>query len=510
MKNIRTTYLGPPGCGKTQNNTNLIRGYINQGIEPERIACVSFTRKAAAESRERVCKDCGLEEDRLPNFQTLHSIAFREGGYKPDNVMRGSDFKVIGEAIGMSFGKTRNSNVESDFDLLGISQGDFYMNLYHLARSKQIDWEEMYRLEGNYNLNFFELKRLVETYEDYKRTYNKIDFTDMIEEFIRRGHPLDVDALFVDEAQDLSTLQWQMVDILRETPEIQVFSGDDDQAIMGFQGADVRAFLNATEEHHVLNQSYRLPRTIWEVAQGIVSRIEGRAPKIWKPKDVEGIVQHHQSLWDVPLDSGEWCIMGRTNKIVSEYADFLQEEGWVYSRNGHPSIPPKMYEAILNWETLAKGKSITPVELRNVYSYMKSRKGYKHGFGPRSTRMLELDEDSLINMDYARDNLGLLHDGESRWHLVLDKISLDMQHYLLNALKRGDNVKNPRIKVSTIHSMKGGEADNILVIPDLSYAAAKEYQVNPATEHRVFYVAVTRAKEALHIMEPFTDRYYQI
>ena len=49
-----------------------------------------------------------------------------------------------------------------------------------------------------------------------------------------------------------------------------------------------------------------------------------------------------------------------------------------------------------------------------------------------------------------------------------------------------------------------------MVIPDLSYAAAKEYQVNPATEHRVFYVAVTRAKEALHIMEPFTDRYYQI
>ena len=58
---IQKTYLGPPGTGKTQNNSNLIREYIRQGIEPERIAGVSFTRKAARESCERVCRDTGLE-----------------------------------------------------------------------------------------------------------------------------------------------------------------------------------------------------------------------------------------------------------------------------------------------------------------------------------------------------------------------------------------------------------------------------------------------------------------
>jgi superfamily I DNA/RNA helicase len=121
-----------------------------------------------------------------------------------------------------------------------------------------------------------------------------------------------------------------------------------------------------------------------------------------------------------------------------------------------------------------------------------------------------LEDDALINMDFAKSSLGLLYDGESRWHQVLEKISMDMQHYLLNALKRGDNVKNPRIKVSTIHSMKGGEADNVLVVPDLSYPAHRAYQEDPAPEHRVFYVAVTRTKKALHIMEPTTDMYYQI
>jgi superfamily I DNA/RNA helicase len=58
--------------------------------------------------------------------------------------------------------------------------------------------------------------------------------------------------------------------------------------------------------------------------------------------------------------------------------------------------------------------------------------------------------------------------------------------------------------------MKGGEADNIIVVPDLSYAAYREYNRNPSTEHRVFYVAVTRAKESLHILYPQTNRAYDI
>ena len=110
----------------------------------------------------------------------------------------------------------------------------------------------------------------------------------------------------------------------------------------------------------------------------------------------------------------------------------------------------------------------------------------------------------------ARDKMGLLLDGSVRWHRALGKIDLETKNYVLNALKRGDNVKNPRIKVSTIHSMKGGEADNVLVVPDLSYAAHKEYQINPATEHRVYYVAVTRTKKALHIMLPQTSRSYPL
>jgi|TARA_R110000824_G_scaffold164199_3_gene340339 superfamily I DNA/RNA helicase len=503
------TILGPPGTGKTQTNSNRIRNCVEEGIDPQRIACVSFTRKAARESRERVGRDWGLEEKDLPFFQTLHSMAYRAGGYSPDDVIGAKDLKIIGDAVGIPFG-SRNSNIETDFDTLGISTGDFYMNLYHLSRSKKIDLEEMYRSQGDYHLNFVELRRLVRAYENYKQVYRKIDFTDMIENFILADVCPDIEALFVDEAQDLSTLQWSMVDVLRKNPRIQVFTGDDDQAIMNFQGADVQAFLNATEKKTVLNQSYRVPVSVWEQAQSIVNQIDDRAPKDWYPTKDEGSVRYHQNLWDIPLQEGEWCLMARTNRIASHYAAELRNEGWVYSRNGHPSIHLKTYEAIMDWESWCKGQPLAPTKIRNLYTFMKVGEGFVKGFGPRSNNLTSLNEEEAHTMQYASTNLGLLADSSMRWHRALGKIDLDTKNYILNALKRGDNVRNPRIKISTIHSMKGGEADNIIVVPDISYAAYREYNRNPSTEHRVFYVAVTRAKESLHILYPQTNRAYDI
>ena len=509
MTDQHETILGPPGTGKTQTNSNRIRNCVEEGIDPDRIACVSFTRKAARESRERVMGDWGIDEKDLPFFQTLHSMAYRAGGYSSDDVMAPKDLKTIGDATGVIFG-SKNSNIETDFDTLGISKGDSYMNLYHLARSKKVPLEEMYRLQGDYKIDFAELGRLVRAYENYKQVYRKIDFTDMIENFILSDVCPDIEALFVDEAQDLSTLQWSMVDVLRKNPRIQVFTGDDDQAIMNFQGADVQAFLNATEKKTVLNKSYRVPGSVWEQAQSIVNRIDNREPKEWYPTKDDGSVRYHQNLWDIPLQEGEWCLMARTNRIASYYASELRKEGWVYSRNGHPSIDLKTYEAIMDWESWCKGEPLAPTKIRNIYTFMKVGEGFIKGFGPRSKNLLSMDEEESYTIQYAKDNLGLWVDESMRWHRALGKIDLETKNYILNALKRGDNVKNPRIKISTIHSMKGGESDNVIVVPDLSYAAHREYNRNPSTEHRVFYVAVTRTKESLHIIYPQTDRYYDI
>jgi superfamily I DNA/RNA helicase len=70
-----------------------------------------------------------------------------------------------------------------------------------------------------------------------------------------------------------------------------------------------------------------------------------------------------------------------------------------------------------------------------------------------------------------------------------------------------ENMNNPRIKVSTIHRMKGGEDDNIVLMSDTSWGARKYSDLDD--ERRVFYTGVTRAKDRLHIILPQTKLHFE-
>ena len=60
-----------------------------------------------------------------------------------------------------------------------------------------------------------------------------------------------------------------------------------------------------------------------------------------------------------------------------------------------------------------------------------------------------------------------------------------------------------------IHGAKGGEADNVLILPDITKSAIDNNDIDPDELHRLFYVAVTRAKKELHILDPKNyDRAY--
>ena len=70
------------------------------------------------------------------------------------------------------------------------------------------------------------------------------------------------------------------------------------------------------------------------------------------------------------------------------------------------------------------------------------------------------------------------------------------------ALNKEKISQTPRITLSTIHGAKGGEADHVLLLPDITKSAVDNNDTDPDELHRLFYVAVTRAKKALHILEP--------
>jgi superfamily I DNA/RNA helicase len=62
--------------------------------------------------------------------------------------------------------------------------------------------------------------------------------------------------------------------------------------------------------------------------------------------------------------------------------------------------------------------------------------------------------------------------------------------------------EEPLIHVGTCHSFKGSEADTVFVYPDLSTAGAIEWQSNRDSILRLFYVAITRAREELVLCDP--------
>jgi superfamily I DNA/RNA helicase len=116
-------------------------------------------------------------------------------------------------------------------------------------------------------------------------------------------------------------------------------------------------------------------------------------------------------------------------------------------------------------------------------------------------------EDDLLSIEDLKKNHGLLT--EVIWHEALDKIGGTQREYIIACLRRGEKISNPRIRLSTIHAAKGGEADNVVVFTDISIKTWNELYSRPDGENRAFYVAVTRTRKNLHIVQPETSKFYR-
>ena len=119
-QNKETAIYGPPGTGKTTKLLEIMENAIAEGTNPERIAFLSFTKKAAQEAIDRACLKFNLDQKCFPHFRTLHSLAFRWVGMKAEDVITPADMRFLGKKLGIIFQKEEKLNIE---------EGDLY-NLY--------------------------------------------------------------------------------------------------------------------------------------------------------------------------------------------------------------------------------------------------------------------------------------------------------------------------------------------------------------------------------------------
>jgi DNA helicase II / ATP-dependent DNA helicase PcrA len=492
--------LGPPGTGKTTTLMNIVESLLEKGVKPDEIGFISFTKKATAEARDKARLRFGFSVDDMPYFRTIHSLAFRQLGLSRQQVMQHSHYQELADEIGVEI---TGRNQGEDGTMTGMAHGDKLKFLEGMSRIRCVPLKQQWEEQADDDIGWFELDHFARSLKEYKDESGLIDYTDMLENMRVGGYCPKLKALLVDEAQDLSRLQWQVVERLMQYADETYIAGDDDQAIFRWAGADVDHFIGLDGDVRVLDQSYRIPAVVHDLSAGIIGRVSRRREKDFRPAAHQGSINYHNDIEHVDLREGNWLLLARNVYMLKELVDLCHREGFAYECQGFSPRKSEALTAIRAWERLRKGDPISPDLAKIVYAHM-SKKMIEHGF-----KELRQVTEEAVTMEILKAKYGLKT--TAIWHTSLDRISDEEKEYFLAALRQGESLSGePRIQISTIHGSKGGEADNVLLLTDMSPKTYNSYQENEDDESRVFYVAATRAKKNLHIITPRTSRHFQL
>ena len=498
--------LGPPGTGKTYYLIERIKEALAKGTHPSKIGVISFTKKAIEEMVSRACAEFKMDPKQFPYMRTSHSFAYRGLGIQGHDVMTKEDYDNIGRDTGLTFKGKVTTSLEDGLLMptLGGSGSD-YLQMINRARLRMVSLEREFNETGNRDLHFAKLVQLHDQMIEYKTATDKLDFVDMIDKYITIGEPPHLSYLFIDEAQDFTPLQWEMTQKIAARADKVFIAGEDDQAIHRWTGVDVNMFNKSSDNITVLQQSYRIPKSVHRVAAKIAHRIDGRHIKEFRSREEEGSVEYVYHMDQIPLHEGSWTIMARTNGYVYDIAKWVRNAGYKYSIKGKPSIPLELVENIQTWNDLCVDKAVHLERIKDLYAAV-PKQGQNKVVKRNSAPMLELlPPDTTLDMTQLQLQYGLLAGAESSAYEVL-RVGKDDQDYIDAMSRRGDDLTSePRIKLSTFHAMKGGEDDNVVVFTMSTKAAVNNRHQDD--EHRVFYVGVTRARHRLYILE--TDYKYR-
>jgi len=502
-----TTIFGPPGTGKTHTLLSIVEKHLEEGYRPEEIGYFAYTKKAANEAIDRATSKFDYEEKDFEWFRTLHSMAFKQLNLSTQSVMKDRHYKALGKLLQIKEFLNTNSQIEDNGQSM---QKNPFMRIIELARNNMVNIDVQWRKsEDHVEGGFPELERIYETYIDYKVEHELYDFNDMLLELVNEGSVPSLPVIIIDEAQDLSMLQWYAVILLAKSTKHIYIAGDDDQAIFKWAGAIPEMLMRTPGNKKVLNQSFRIPQRVYDVAESVANKIKVRVKKEWEPTEEAGEVLHYSSIEYVPFDKdGEYYVLARTKYVLQKVEEYFKREGIIYNRfNKNKSISEKICYAINCWNKLVRGEEISLGGAKNMYKYISSgpehiQKGFK-------TWDKALEDDIVVTYNNLFENHGLRVPEELLWYEALNLINEDVVMYIRKCERRGQDINAiPKIKILTIHGSKGGEADNVVLLSELSRKSYTSLLKNGDDERRVFYTGITRTKKNLFLVRSSNDYEY--
>lgn len=457
---IKLTF-GPPGTGKTKRNMGLLGEELKHNV-PEEIAYISFTKEGAEQGISRAIILFNLDRERFIYARTLHSLAYKELKLSRNSVISKWHYKEFSNKLGMNFTGYYTEELKNDDD-----KYLFYDSLYRNNKKTAL----LYLNE----LDAKKLEYVQKNYKEFKRSYDVLDFTDMIELFNKYNIKVPVKKVFIDEAQDLTTLQWEMVLTAFSDCDTMYIAGDDDQAIYQWSGADIDYFLGIKGEIEILKHSYRLPDNILNMSKSISNQITKRVKKEYTGIGKNGRIEFTNNIEDIIINNEEsYMFLSRNHTFLYNVEQFLRKKGLIYYKDRKLSANKYDIDIIKLYETERKNKVIRD----SVYEKIKSN---------------------------LKENFNLALPWYESFNWESDKLE-----YYRDIIKNKSDINKCNITVSTIHSVKGGEADNVVLLLDITRTTKNNLEINPDSEHRVFYVGVTRAKKNIYIVYANSKYQYDI
>lgn len=531
--------FGPPGTGKTTTLSEKIASTCKK-FGSDSVLVASFTRTAAA---ELVSRHLPLDKNRVG---TLHSFAFRALGC-PEICETGKYIKQWNEDVEQSLQLSGSDKSTLDDPYArelngGEAPGDAFLAAYSKARTRLEPYDSM--PPG--------VRQFADRWEDFKAETDTLDFTDLIVKALEDcpRPPLDAVVGYFDEVQDFSPAELALVRQWGKSMSFIVLAGDDDQMIYSFRGAIPQAFLQpalSAEQTIVLPTSYRLPRRIKAKAEQYIRSVAIRQEKAFEPTAEEGeilplSVSFQQAQVLIPildrfLTNGDTAmILASCGYMLHPVVRALRAAGrtfwnpyrphqgaWNPLRGGCERVLEYCRPDVRVWGEDAHAH--TWGSTWRWFEHLDAKKLKLARGAKRIVKERAGDEQYQHTPMNAEDFRGLGIDNlPDRSDLVwLSERLLDSKRpgyaYAFEVCRRhgiAELRKPPRIVVGTIHSVKGGEADNVILCPDLSQAAEAErgrgirtltpeaMQEGQDAITRMFYVGMTRAKKRLAICQPST------
>jgi len=573
-----TRLFGGPGSGKTTALLDRVEELLaeNDDVTFRDVLVVSYTRAAATEVRERLAERLDESPRALRgNVCTMHAKAYELLDLSRGDVVGESEKEEFCDEYGIEYedeyeGSRRRSARSTTIGNKIIATSQWLQR----TRRDVADWydvpfkwdDETVRLPpdiddraqtGNkYTPTWssdddrISVPETIRAWRQYKGEHGVVGFADMLERVKQRSLLPSVDYLVIDEFQDITTLQYEVYAEWRSHMREIYIAGDDDQVVYAWQGADPDLLLDeSVTEDVILPNSYRLPSRILNVVNREVSHIDKRQEKDLDPRKEGGRVEGVQdpSMIDLVRNvrrtveedtDGTVMVLFRARYQMFQFIDEFIDEGIPFKcLTDQRMWTDRLTQYVDAIEALAEDEPLDGLQARRLADMLADS---AFGTGERDDFFEALDEreeetgvEDIVEMNVEPDLV---------WEYapfapdppaaadMLRKVT-QFQERSVDAYFNGtyEGMKRDRVRVGTIHSAKGREADHVFVATDLTEKVVEQMaatveqagaevpgdgeftkHTSPVptltdNERRVFYVGMSRARERLVLMEGLVD-----